>query len=612
MKISELPLASAQDIINDGTIIVNDIVTNEETGEESILTKQILLKDAVGAITPNGGGSGSGITYTAGQNISIDNGVISADLSGKQDILTAGTGIEINNNIISTIDNNNKAINADWNENNPESLAYIENKPFGDNESLEVLFNQTIDSFDSNGSSENITLDQMFTPNVGDTYTVFWDDVPYDCKVTYVYEDFRSLGNEYPNGDWSEFPFRINFQLDGEEAATLFVDINNSSVDSHSVKICKKISSLKTLETKYLPEHLQFGEKVIKVEIFDSGTSWSNPNNYSSYNFFGKEPASIYGVEIYLNSHTNFPIDGNKYDVIINGNKYSTTAFTYGSSEYMLYNENDKVVMHYLYIQGEEERGLLFDPTFTENYSDTTIWSIEYTVDNGYKPINAQYLPKYLQYGSSYNEEFLLQNSIYSNGNQAFTEYEHLPAFQYYRPCETENNTIHKLFEIGNKYKVIVGDHQYEVTCVELEYSDQFMLVDNNNHWIMWGGDDHDGGYFVNLCDESFHDGNHEDELEYIINKFVAQKIPISSLPIMSGATSEEDGAAGIVPAPKVEDADKVLKGDGTWVKHLKSVVVYPEIEEFFTKSFNNAYLNRSSYSYQDRYNPLKIYDPKY
>lgn len=39
MKISELPVASVQEIANDGTIIVNDIITNAETGEESILTK---------------------------------------------------------------------------------------------------------------------------------------------------------------------------------------------------------------------------------------------------------------------------------------------------------------------------------------------------------------------------------------------------------------------------------------------------------------------------------------------------------------------------------------------------------------------------------------------
>lgn len=34
---------------------------------------------------------------------------------------------------------------------------------------------------------------------------------------------------------------------------------------------------------------------------------------------------------------------------------------------------------------------------------------------------------------------------------------------------------------------------------------------------------------------------------------------------IMTGATSESDGTAGLVPAPKKEDANKFLRADGTW-----------------------------------------------
>lgn len=94
MKISELPVASVQEIANDGTIIVNDIITNAETGEESILTKQISLKEAIQGI---GGGSGAGTSYTAGQNITIENGVISAN----DTTYTAGNNISIENNTIS-------------------------------------------------------------------------------------------------------------------------------------------------------------------------------------------------------------------------------------------------------------------------------------------------------------------------------------------------------------------------------------------------------------------------------------------------------------------------------------------------------------------------------
>lgn len=33
----------------------------------------------------------------------------------------------------------------------------------------------------------------------------------------------------------------------------------------------------------------------------------------------------------------------------------------------------------------------------------------------------------------------------------------------------------------------------------------------------------------------------------------------------MVGATENKDGAAGLVPAPSIENRDKFLKGDGTW-----------------------------------------------
>ena len=39
----------------------------------------------------------------------------------------------------------------------------------------------------------------------------------------------------------------------------------------------------------------------------------------------------------------------------------------------------------------------------------------------------------------------------------------------------------------------------------------------------------------------------------------------VASIPVMTGATQQSNGAVGLVPAPSVNDRNKVLMGDGTW-----------------------------------------------
>lgn len=41
---------------------------------------------------------------------------------------------------------------------------------------------------------------------------------------------------------------------------------------------------------------------------------------------------------------------------------------------------------------------------------------------------------------------------------------------------------------------------------------------------------------------------------------------------VMTGASAEEDGAAGLVPQPKAGDQEKFLQGDGTWVDITEKV----------------------------------------
>lgn len=61
--------------------------------------------------------------------------------------------------------------------------------------------------------------------------------------------------------------------------------------------------------------------------------------------------------------------------------------------------------------------------------------------------------------------------------------------------------------------------------------------------------------------------------------------------PVMTGATSSNDGKSGIVPTPTTNDVNKVLYGDGTWAG-IDSGRVYVTHKTLFSGTFNDLVLN--------------------
>lgn len=60
-----------------------------------------------------------------------------------------------------------------------------------------------------------------------------------------------------------------------------------------------------------------------------------------------------------------------------------------------------------------------------------------------------------------------------------------------------------------------------------------------------------------------------KDILSYDVSlgKWINRSIDEIVAEVMTGATAEADGKAGLVPAPKVDDRNKFLRGDGHWVE---------------------------------------------
>ena len=70
-----------------------------------------------------------------------------------------------------------------------------------------------------------------------------------------------------------------------------------------------------------------------------------------------------------------------------------------------------------------------------------------------------------------------------------------------------------------------------------------------------------------------------------VIKKYVDDNTPEVS--DMTGATADQNGAHGLVPAPHIGDEKKALLGDGTWGK-VDAIFTYRTKAEYDTAVANN------------------------
>lgn len=78
------------------------------------------------------------------------------------------------------------------------------------------------------------------------------------------------------------------------------------------------------------------------------------------------------------------------------------------------------------------------------------------------------------------------------------------------------------------------------------------------------------------------------------IANVIKSKADKSELPtVMTGSDTVTNGASGLVPAPKIADANKFLKGDGTWATASASTIEVTGINKWSTdpvEYFNSIY----------------------
>lgn len=185
---------------------------------------------------------------------------------------------------------------SSWNE--------LKDKPFG--EETVVLYENPALYVEEDSASENITTNFL---EEGETYTVEVDGKPYSlvCEIS---DDMEFTGNVYYC--LTSDNFEVYTALPDLFFEFYSKDYNNKTI---SLKISKP--SIKKIDNKYLPEPLQFGDEYVVLyenEAMFLESEWSDGT-----------PPGMCRVPI----ESNFLVDGETYDVEVNGNRYSCECVYY-------------------------------------------------------------------------------------------------------------------------------------------------------------------------------------------------------------------------------------------------------------------------------------------
>ena len=158
---------------------------------------------------------------------------------------------------------------SDWDVNDESNPAFIKNRPFYE-ETAELVYipyeSRTANQVENNIAMYTITDGISEGLKVGKEYKVIIDGLEY-VDVAKAGENWNYLGNADALIDGSftqESPFGVfavdaNMSMTGTPYAGIAFLTSDGS-PTHSFGITTTETVAKTIDTKYLPEHLQFGE----------------------------------------------------------------------------------------------------------------------------------------------------------------------------------------------------------------------------------------------------------------------------------------------------------------------------------------------------------------
>ena len=161
-------------------------------------------------------------------------------------------------------------VNADWDEEDETSGAFIKNKPFGETCEYEVGFEGVLtvpsDSPVPDRGSLNFEPSNVARLSLGDTYRVTIDGVVYEEVAEKVLGVTNHLGLHFDEGQGT--PYNDTWCLFDSTSTNYILNIYGANPgDSFNVKYEKLVCTVKQIENKYLDTPWEKGEDVGSAKI---------------------------------------------------------------------------------------------------------------------------------------------------------------------------------------------------------------------------------------------------------------------------------------------------------------------------------------------------------
>lgn len=253
---------------------------------------------------------------------------------------------------------------ADWKETNSTKASFIVNKPFGEKA------NTTIATIVDNLTSEDYENDNAPACNfvIGETYTVIWNGEVYENLVCHQEDGYNVISN-------NETPFYI----DDDGGNNLYISSDDDEPYTVSIIGNTTVISIEPIGSKYLPEHLQFGEclgyeyvTIVEEEFVYSGDYYSTTDN-----------------ELEL---------GKTYRVIVNENICDVEGIDYDGD--LCLTDDQTFYIDY----GDGNIGISLSPEFFESGTNVSVTIQELQECEYIKTIDTKYLPE-IEAGVSYEKD---------------------------------------------------------------------------------------------------------------------------------------------------------------------------------------------------------------
>lgn len=266
------------------------------------------------------------------------------------------------------------SVQANWDQTDDTQADYIKNKPFYEYEGfVDVLPVKTYDGFWLNSSFNVYNYQELTTATftIGDTYTVHWDGNDYECTAQdagSILSGAVALGNCAPFGLMgNNEPFILAIMNGGLMCASL---TDTQEGGSHIIGVKQKETLIKKLDSKFSPVPF-FGEGAPSlINLFPTSIlkfTFNNDEGYMYYFSPSEEQAKLWNS------------DWNTANVIWDGIEYTCNP-QLSEGEKFIGNENTPFVMWM-----NNDMGLILSLTDSaeEIHTDNLYSSVQFSLVDG-------------------------------------------------------------------------------------------------------------------------------------------------------------------------------------------------------------------------------------